>query len=344
MQAMFRDAIYVISIQYLSIGQAGGTGLLLAFAENPFTDLRRGINSPMPAFGTSLRFSGSTAAGLVAVNIAAVVFGSTALFGKLEVSPIWIVVGRAAFAAITLLILAVVYRLPFRAHRTDLAKVGLTGLFLALHWVTFFTSVQEAGVAVATLTFATFPLFTVLIDARARQQLPTIIEVGAGLAIILAVSLLVGRGLSDGAVARNGAIVGLLSALFFALFSVSSQRLGQKLNPVVLSVYQNMVVVLFLAPGLPFAARIPSVHDWLIIAALGVIATALMHQLYFFSLKRLPASVCGGFVALEPVYAIIFASVLFSEPIGAMIVFSGALIIGASLLLLSRSEMGVAAN
>ena len=73
-------------------------------------------------------------------------------------------------------------------------------------------------------------------------------------------------------------------------------------------------------------------------AALGVVATALMHQLYFFALKHLPAAVCGGFVALEPVYAILFAALLFSDGIAPVTGLSGTLIVGASILLLLRSK------
>mgnify|MGYP003353173838 FL=1 len=68
-----------------------------------------------------------------------------------------------------------------------------------------------------------------------------------------------------------------------------------------------------------------------------MVATALMHQLYFFALKHLPASVCGGFVALEPVYAILFAALLFSDVVSPVVALSGALIVGASFLLLSRA-------
>ena len=105
-----------------------------------------------------------------------------------------------------------------------------------------------------------------------------------------------------------------------------------------LSAYQNIAVATFLLFGLPFAAPVPHGIAWVIIAALGIVATALVHQLYFFGLQRLPAAVCGGFVALEPVYAIVFAALLFSEPIGPTVILSGGLIIAASLILLSRSE------
>ena len=49
------------------------------------------------------------------------------------------------------------------------------------------------------------------------------------------------------------------------------------------------------------------------------------------------AVIRGGFVALEPVYAILFAALLFSDVVSPVVALSGALIVGASFLLLSRA-------
>ncbi len=285
-----------------------------------------------------MKSGGTQWAALAAVNLAAIVFGSTALFGKLAVSPVWIVAGRGAFAGLTLLAFAFIRRADFRLSHAEAMKTVGTGALLALHWVTFFISVQQAGVAVATLTFATFPLITALIDSVRRGRQPALIELGSGATIVLAVFLLVGSGLPDDSKAREGALIGLVSAACFAEFSLASQRLGGRVNAITLSLYQNGAVALLLLPVLPFVAPAPRGADWALLAGLGVVATALMHQLYFFGLKRLPAAVCAGFVALEPVYAILFAALLFSEPIGPTVIVSGALIVGASFLLLSRSR------
>jgi len=44
---------------------------------------------------------------LIAINLAAVIFGSSALFGKIPLSPLWIVGALAFFAAVVLGIFAV---------------------------------------------------------------------------------------------------------------------------------------------------------------------------------------------------------------------------------------------
>jgi drug/metabolite transporter (DMT)-like permease len=272
----------------------------------------------------------------LAVNVAAVIFGSTALFGKLDVSPVWIVSGRGAFAAATLYALSYIRRASLRVERTDAMSIASTSALLALHWVTFFIAVQRAGVAVATLTFATFPLMTLLIDASLTRRRPAFVEMASGGAIVAAVFLLVGPGLPAIATAREGALIGLLSALCFALFSIGAQRLAHSVNAIALSLYQNGAVALLLLPALAFAPRPPQGGDWLALAGLGVVATALMHQLYFYALRRLPAAVCGGFIALEPVYAILFAALLFAEAVTPLVAVSAALILGASFLLLFR--------
>ena len=282
--------------------------------------------------------AGRRAAALTAVNLAAVLFGSTALFGKLPISPVWIVGGRAAFAAATLFVIVLIQRRK-SAGGVPFKGALMTGMLLALHWVSFFASVQWANVAIATLTFATFPLFTIAFQAILRRRVPSPIEWGAGLAIIAGVALICGPGLPATPRAQLGAIVGVVSAISFALFGLISQTMARTADPVRLSLVQNVIVTLFLVPNLIFAAPMPlTARDWGLLALLGVVATAGSHQLYFYALTRLPAAVCGAFVSLEPVYAILFAAVMFHEPLGPAVIASAVLIVAASMLLLRRVE------
>lgn len=273
------------------------------------------------------------AQGVVAINIAAVIFGTAALYGKLDVSPFWIVAMRASFGALALGLVggytARLWALPVSSW----GVLGLSGFLLCAHWLTFFTSVQLAGVAVATLTFATFPLFTVVVEAAQQRRWPRPAEVVVGVVIVVAVALLVEP--SGGERNVGGAVAGLVSALTYALFWRVSQRLGAALSPAAISFCQNAVVFALLVPTLFFAAPAPTRSvEWLSLMALGVFNTAVMLLLYLYALKRISANTCSGFVALEPVYAIVFAALLFNEPVTPWIVVSIILIIGASLTLL----------
>jgi len=284
------------------------------------------------------------AEGLIAINLAAVIFGSAALYGKMDISPFWIVAMRAAFAAGALTLLA-----KLRGMFVPLAKqyygvMAGTGAILAMHWLTFFASVQWAGIAIATLTFAAFPLFTVLFEAIAHKRAPHIKGIVAGGMIILAVALLMGEA-ADGQEKLLGTLAGLASAITFAVFGLASKRMGQALSPLTISIYQNAVVAISMAAFLPFALPMPSTAaHWGLLLLLGVLTTALMHQLYFYALRRLSASTCSGFVALEPVYAIIFAALFFNEAITLWVAASGALILLASFILLSQENKAAEAQ
>ena len=272
------------------------------------------------------------AQGLIAINIAAIIFGTAALYGKLNVSPFWIVGMRALFAAAALLVIALWRKQLTRIGKTSCALL-FTGIMLSLHWLTFFISVQWSGIAVATLTFAAFPFFTLIIDALKNRRRLHWIEMAASATIIFAVSLLVKVETTSTHVIY-GAIAGVFSALLFAVFGIMSKSLTASLPTLTVSFYQNLVVCVSMLPFLPFTVAPSSNVDWTFLVMLGIVTTALMHQLYFYALQRLSAGTCSGFVALEPVYAILFSALLFNEPLTMAVIVSGVLIVAASFLIL----------
>ncbi len=290
---------------------------------------------------TAVRIEETQRSGLIAINLAAIIFGTAALYGKLDISPFWIVMMRGAFASIALVAVGLLSGgLGLIPTIAQLRGLLVTGILLAIHWVTFFESVQLAGVAVGTLTFAVFPLFTVLLVTMKAHRRPSLLELGAGLAIILAVALLVDAKDSDAQL--TGAIIGLGSALSFAVFGIKAQILTTEIQPLMVSLIQNLTVALCLTPTLVFSSHAPhTTTDWVCLMLLGVVTTAFMHQLYLFALKRLSATTCSGFIALEPVYAIVFAAIFFGEPLTLWVVVSAALIIGSSIVLLRAEQVTV---
>lgn len=280
--------------------------------------------------------------GLVAINLAAVVFGTSALYGRLDLSPFWIVGGRALCAALILSLLAILRGRSIPSGSAFLRGVFLTGLLLGIHWVTFFMTVQKGSVAIATLTFAAFPVFTVCLDALWLRRRLSARAIGCALMILLAVAILYDP---SAALARRQAVaIGLFSALLFALFGRLSQDLGRDHAPEWLSASQNAVVCLSLLPIAIFGGMEPPVGtDWGFILMLGIINTALMHQLYFVALRYLSASLASAFLALEPVYAMLFAAMLFGERVTPVLLCSAVLILAASIMLL-RYEGRMAAQ
>lgn len=266
---------------------------------------------------------------LGALHIGALMFGLTGVFGKLaSASPSVIVFGRGLFAVIALAFFA-----RFASdtawktlRRNDWARLILAGVLLAAHWVSFFIAVKVAGVAVATLGFASFPAFTVILEGllfRERIRSNEII-----LVVLVTVGLvLVTPEFNLASEATAGLLWAVLSGLTFSLLSLVNRISSKNVPPVQAALYQNLIVALCLLPvAAPELGSVPAL-DWLWIGLLGVFCTGLAHSLFVASLGVIKARTAAVVFAMEPVYGITFAWLLFAEIPTLSMLLGGALII-----------------
>ena len=183
---------------------------------------------------------------LIIAHVAAVLFGMTGILGALiHFAPTTITAGRAGFAAVSLLVLALLQRRPVvRALNVRHIRVLLaSGIFLAVHWVTFFLAVKVGGVAVATLGFASFPAFIALLDVLVFRE-----RIGAGegtlLTLVTLGLILVTPSFDFGNSGTIGLLWGLLSGLSFACLAVLNRRGSRGVDAIQVALWQNTIVFL----------------------------------------------------------------------------------------------------
>ncbi len=266
---------------------------------------------------------------LGALHIGALMFGLTGVFGKLaSASPSVIVFGRGIFAVAALAFFArFASNTPWQTlRRADWARLALAGILLAAHWVSFFIAVKVAGVAVATLGFASFPAFTVILEGllfreRIRSnEIVLVILVSIGLVLVTPEFNLASE-------ATSGLLWAVFSGLTFSLLSLVNRVSSKSVPPVQAALYQNLIVGLCLLPmAAPELSTVPAL-DWLWIGLLGVLCTGLAHSLFVASLAVIKARTAAVVFALEPVYGITFAWLLFAEVPTLSMLLGGALII-----------------
>jgi len=286
---------------------------------------------------------------LASVHLSAVLFGMTGILGSvIHADAEVITFGRALFAVLTLTPLLWFWsgkriqtlqtlqtpQTPQSPHKQTQTKphgqphsqprtseltatqvfwrCGLSGTVLALHWVTFFISVQTGGVAIATLGFSSFAAFITLIEyllaprSISRADWIRTLVVTLGLVIIT-------PSLELSHESTYGFVMGLISGLSFALMAVLNSRSLRGVNPIRVARNQNLVVF---AITLPLAyTGLPAVDglSWLWLMLLGVFCTGLSHSLFVYSLAHLRVHIAGLVIALEPVYAIAAAWLLFAD-------------------------------
>ena len=103
---------------------------------------------------------------IMSLHIAVMLFGFSAVLGQFVDAPAVIVAGgRVVCSSILLLVSALLSKRKIRlTRRMDYGIAVIAGIILAIHWTTFFQSIQSSSVAIGTITFSTFPLFLTFLE------------------------------------------------------------------------------------------------------------------------------------------------------------------------------------
>ena len=127
--------------------------------------------------------------------------------------------------------------------------------------------------------------------------------------------------------------------MLFALLSLTNRASSGRVPPVQAALCQNVVVALCLLPvAAPQLSEVRAI-DWLWIGLLGVFCTGVAHSLFVASLAVIKARTAAVVFALEPVYGITVAWLLFNENPTLRMLLGGALIIVA-IVVSSRFSSG----
>src|SRR5690606_21759814 len=161
------------------------------------------------------------------LHIAIVIFSFTAILGDLisidAVALVWwrLVIALAFFLPV-LLYRKLIRWQEFRAVRRSLILVSI---FLALHWVTFFSSIKLSNASIGVLCLATTSALTAVIEPVITKRPFRWAELIIGLLILPGMFLVVS---SVDASMYLGIVFGILSALFAALFTTHNKSIVGK--------------------------------------------------------------------------------------------------------------------
>jgi drug/metabolite transporter (DMT)-like permease len=243
-----------------------------------------------------------------------------------------------AFAVLSTLALA---GLPFAVtasrrrpprSRGILGALALMGLFDAANNGLYFASLTHGSVAAGVLTHYFAP---VLVAASAPLLLGESLSrrtVGAVVLAMAGLTLLVEPW--RGSHPPLGAALGFASSILYAGNVIVAKRLAERITAIEINTYHAIVSAALLLPlGLPQVASAPAGLTTLVPAAL---ALGLVAGLAFYAgLERIPAQQAGILTYLEPVVAVLVGSLGFHEPLPALAIGGGGLVILAGMLVVS---------
>jgi drug/metabolite transporter (DMT)-like permease len=228
--------------------------------------------------------------------------------------------------------------------RPDLRLALLSGVFLALHFASWISSLEFTSVASSVVLVTTTPLWVAALSPLVlKERISGAIVVGMLLA--LAGGILVGvsdscswnGGLSCpslGDFVRGEAFLGNFLALFGAWMAAGYILAGRRLRvrmslvPYIFVVYgmaASVEILIMLAAGLPAFGYPAQAYFWMILLAL--VPQLIGHSTFNWALGFLPASLVSIALLGEPVGSIILAYFLLDQAPGALNLFGCALIL-----------------
>jgi len=282
---------------------------------------------------------------LAQVALAATIWGSIPVFVRaVDASSFVIVFWRVAFAGLTLLTylaargrLREVLTLP---RRRVFALMGM-GALLTLNWVLFFTAISLTDVAVAVLLAYCGPVFVAALTPLVTRE-PFDRRVVVPLALALGgVAVIVNPASAafDGSQAIVGAGLAFASAVTYAVLVLNAKRLLQGIPATVYMVVEYGTACMLLLPVVLLSEGPSAPREWLSLAALGVVNTALTGFLFLSALRRARADHAAIITYAEPVSAVVIAALVLGEPLTAGTVLGGVLVVVAGIIV-SRLRTG----
>lgn len=248
------------------------------------------------------------------LHLAVFLFGISGLFGKLiETTPSLIVVGRTFFAALAIFFGLKIFSLGMQASsRKTLATVFVSGIVLALHWLTFFHAIQISTVAIGLVGFATFPIFVTFLEPLVTSQQIRGIDIVSAV-VVMSGLILVAPSFDLSNSGTIGLLWAVLSGFLFAVLTLMNRHLVKENSFLIVALYQHSSAALVLLPVALIESEMPQISTVVLLLILGVLCTALPQTLFIKSLTYLKAQLASIITGLEPVYGILFAAIFLHE-------------------------------
>jgi drug/metabolite transporter (DMT)-like permease len=269
---------------------------------------------------------------LLYLHIAVFLFGGTALFSKLIGLPaLDITVYRTGIAAIALFVLLTLQKKKLTLDSLkDYGIATLLGAVVGIHWVTYFTGMQMAGVTVGMIAFFTYPVITVFIEPFFNKTVPKLKDMITAFVVIIGIVLLIPE-ISFGNQITLGIITGVISAVFFALRNILHKNYFSHYSGPHAMLYQTLVACLMLCLFVEVGPMHVTESDWLLLLLVGIVFTATPHALFASSLQYLSATTAGLISCLQPLYGSMLAVILLHERPDLLTIIGGLLVISAAI-------------
>ena len=261
----------------------------------------------------------ATANDYIKLHFIVFLWGFTGVLGNLiSVPTIEMILLRTSFAVVGMAAVIWYTQGTLAMDKKDLAKILLTGIIVAAHWLAFFISCRIANPSTGLVGFATCSFWAALIEPFAKRRKIQILEVGLGVFVLIGLYIIFSFNFQY----PFGLFLGIVSGFLAALFNVINSKLVTRVNAHTITFYEMLSAGLFLLLILPFAIHgwddgtwtyIPSWLDILYVALMGWVCTVFAYSAAINLSRKLSVFYIQLALNLEPIYGITLAILVFGN-------------------------------
>jgi drug/metabolite transporter (DMT)-like permease len=230
----------------------------------------------------------------------------------------------------------------FQLTKRDYQLAILAGLFLALHFGTWISSLSYTSVANSVVLVNTHPIWVgLLAPIITKDRLTSLTKIGIAVSVIG--GAIIGAGdFAIGGQALWGDFLALLGSICAAFYLMLGRKLRRKLSLLayVIVCYGSAAIILWvmvLAMGLPATGF--STGTYAAFAGMAIISQIIGHSSYNWALKWFSTSLIAVSLLGEPIGATILAYIIFDEGLTWTKLLGGMLILSA-IYLAAKGEVG----
>ncbi|MFM7426387.1 MAG: DMT family transporter [Elainella sp.] len=279
--------------------------------------------------------------GVLLITISAASFGAMPIFAHFAyaagATPLTVLVFRFTIAAICFWAYVKAKRIPLPKPKNLRILILLGAVGFVLQSLSFFTALTLASPSVVVLLLYLYPAIVVGLSALLQHQPSSPPKLFAlGIALVGTVLTIGPLGQAN----RFGIILGLISALVYAIYVLLGEQVMQEESALMAcAVATASAAMVYATIAALHGMRLPTtLSGWTAIFALVLISTVVALGTLFAGIKHLGASTAAMLSTLEPVITILLSTTLLKQPITRMQLMGGGLILTVAVALAMEKQ------